>query len=313
MVEATVLIAAWCAQETLEASVTSALAQEDVSLEVIIADDASTDGTGVLARHLAERDSRVRYVRLEHNGGPSAARNAALAMARGVWVAVLDADDAYVPGRLRRLIDFAQAQGADVVCDNLQVVGEAGKPSVPHPFLHGPAFAAPLQLDLPAYLSMNQAELNQPSLGYLKPVLNRAFMQMHGVRYDEQLRNGEDFHLILAMLAAEAGLWVSPEVGYLYTARSGSVSSRLNVAHARALGVADRAFLTAHPDLAPPVRRLMRRRINRIANLAAAESVLQAIKRGRIPAAVSALAARPQAGGRLLSQTAAALRKRLIK
>lgn len=75
----------------LPRAVDSALAQDLAGLEVLVADDGSTDGTAeVMARYAG--DSRVRYLPHPH-GGVSKARNAGIRAARGRYVALLDADD----------------------------------------------------------------------------------------------------------------------------------------------------------------------------------------------------------------------------
>lgn len=303
-------MAAWQAEETLEASVASALAQRDVALEVIVVDDASRDGTLALAQRLAAADPRVRALGLAQNGGPAAARNAALAEARGEWVAVLDADDAMRPGRLAELIAFGAETGADIVCDDLALVAEGASdgPS----FLGDPTGSAARQWDLDAYLAGNQARPTQPSLGFLKPLFRRRFLEEHALRYDESLRNGEDFHLVLAALACGAALWFRPGAGYLYTTRTGSVSNRLDPAHAIPLGRADAAFLASHgARLSPQTRALMQERMDRIADFAAAETAMQALKARRPGAAARALAGRPQAARRFFTQLSEAARKRL--
>lgn len=313
MVDATVLIAAWCAQDTLEASVQSALAQSGVSVQVVIADDASTDETAQVAAALSAADSRVVSVSLPENGGPSAARNAAMDLAVGRWLAVLDADDKMAPDRLQRMIALAEAEGADILCDNLQTVDESGAPTAPQPFLHGPDFAQASECDLTRYLSYNQAQPGRPSLGYLKPLICREFVERVGLRYDERLRNGEDFHLIIAALIAGARLWITPEVGYYYTARSGSVSNRLNPEHARALAVADAEFLRMHSTrLTKAQSWLLRRRANRIADLATAEKAISALKSKQLSGVFSALANRPRALRRFVGQLSAAARSRLF-
>ena len=287
--------------------------QVGVSVEVVIADDASADGTATVARALADSDSRVRVVSLPVNGGPSAARNAAMDAATGRWLAVLDADDRMAPERLQRMIALADREGADIVCDNLQTVDETGAPTAPHPFLHGPAFAAAAPCDLTRYLQNNQARPGRPSLGYLKPVIRAEFVRRAQLRYDETLRNGEDFHLIIGALAAGATLWITPEAGYYYTSRSGSVSNRLNPDHARALARADEGFLQRHQnDLTSEQRGLMQRRANRIADLATAEVAMSALKNRQPGRAVSALAQRPRATRRFTAQLAAAARGRLF-
>ncbi|HVO52154.1 MAG TPA: glycosyltransferase family A protein [Thermoanaerobaculia bacterium] len=73
----------------LAEAVDSAIRQVPAPFEVIVVDDGSTDGTAGVCRSLGER---VRYVHQE-NAGPSAARNRGLEMARGDFIAFLDADD----------------------------------------------------------------------------------------------------------------------------------------------------------------------------------------------------------------------------
>lgn len=79
-------------RETLE----SVFAQTWPALEVIVADDGSTDGTGAICAAYGER---LRYTR-QANAGPAAARNLGLAASRGSFVAFLDADDVWRPEKI---------------------------------------------------------------------------------------------------------------------------------------------------------------------------------------------------------------------
>lgn len=97
---------------TLGDAVASVQAQTSTDWELIVADDGSTDGGPALAETLAAADPRVRLVRLERNCGAAAARNAALALARGRYVAFLDADDRWLPGKLERQLAFMAETGA---------------------------------------------------------------------------------------------------------------------------------------------------------------------------------------------------------
>ena len=81
MVDVSVITAAWNAQHTITRAIMSALSQSGVTVEVIVADDASTDATGAVVTSLD--DTRIRYLRLPMNGGPAAARNAAIKLAQG--------------------------------------------------------------------------------------------------------------------------------------------------------------------------------------------------------------------------------------
>ena len=80
----------------------SVLSQDGVSVEAIVVDDASPDGSGDVASELSRTDPRIRVVRHEVNTGHIATYNDGLAQATGDYVALLSADDLLMPGALRR-------------------------------------------------------------------------------------------------------------------------------------------------------------------------------------------------------------------
>lgn len=100
------------AESTLAASVASVRAQTRGDWELLLVDDASSDGSGALMRALAESDPRIRAESLPVNRGAAAARNHALAWARGRHVAFLDADDLWHPDKLARQLAFMARSGA---------------------------------------------------------------------------------------------------------------------------------------------------------------------------------------------------------
>lgn len=106
-----VLVPAYNAAETIDESIASVLDQTWADLELIIVDDGSTDAT--TARCSAYTDSRLRLISEPVNRGRPAARNRALAAARGRYVAMLDADDRCLPHRLARQVAFLDAN-ADI-------------------------------------------------------------------------------------------------------------------------------------------------------------------------------------------------------
>ena len=79
-------------------AIESALAQTHPAIETIVVDDGSVDDTPAILERYA---GRVRVLH-QQNRGPSAARNAALAVARGEYVAFLDADDCFRPEKIAR-------------------------------------------------------------------------------------------------------------------------------------------------------------------------------------------------------------------
>ncbi len=96
----------------LREAIESVLAQDYPSWELLLVDDGSTDGSPGIATEFAKRERRISY--LTHPGGAnrgmSASRNLGLANARGEYVAFLDADDAYLPQRLRRHVEVLTAR-----------------------------------------------------------------------------------------------------------------------------------------------------------------------------------------------------------
>ena len=99
-----ILVPTWNAATTVERALESVLAERVILLEVVVVDDASTDGTANLVAAIAERGPRVVLLRLPANGGVSNARNRGLEFVRGEWLAFLDADDLLLPGALDALM-----------------------------------------------------------------------------------------------------------------------------------------------------------------------------------------------------------------
>ncbi len=102
----------------LPTAVRSVLEQTLRSVEVVIVDDRSTDGSYERARLLAaERPDRVRAYRLpENSGGCGAPRNHGIRQARGDYVLFLDSDDVLERNACRNMLEAAETTGADLVC-----------------------------------------------------------------------------------------------------------------------------------------------------------------------------------------------------
>ena len=91
----------------LAEAIESVLAQTYRSWELLLVDDGSTDGSGRIAQaYVARYPDQLRYVQQPggQNYGMSAARNRGLQFARGEYVAFLDADDVWLPGKLERQV-----------------------------------------------------------------------------------------------------------------------------------------------------------------------------------------------------------------
>jgi len=108
------------------AAIESVLAQTHADWELIVVDDASTDGTSNRARAYAERDARVRYISTTHNVGVAGARNLGLEMARGRYIAFLDSDDLWFPRKLELQVEFLDSSQGSVSYGNYVRIDEQG-------------------------------------------------------------------------------------------------------------------------------------------------------------------------------------------
>ena len=114
-----VVIPTWNRARLVREAIRSALQQRGGEVEVIVVDDASTDATTELLKR--EFGSRIHLLRLEHRCGPGGARNAGARLAQGEFIAFLDSDDVWLPGKLDAELDvFARFPESEVVVSDSQ-------------------------------------------------------------------------------------------------------------------------------------------------------------------------------------------------
>jgi len=143
--------------------------QGDPNVEIIVVDDGSSDATAAEAESLG---GRIRYLH-QSNRGPSAARNAGLAVASGELVAFLDVDDRWRQGKTSLQRSLLERSGADATWGRTQVMMRE----------HG---------DPPAFLPSGDP-LHYPQLGAF--LFRMAVFERVGT-FDEDLRIGEDVDVL---------------------------------------------------------------------------------------------------------------------
>jgi succinoglycan biosynthesis protein ExoM len=193
----------------LAAAIASVRGQSLRDLELIVSDDGSLDDSVAIVEAAMAEDSRVRLVRGETSGGPAAARNRALAQARGEWIAVMDSDDLMEADRLGRLTAAAQTDGADIAADDLVVFDDGGSRPIRR-MLTGPWASNPRWIDAADYVARNRFYGRGPNFGFLKPLIRAAAFSSRLLRYDESLRIGEDYDLVLRLMLAGGQMRVYP-------------------------------------------------------------------------------------------------------
>jgi len=106
--------------------VSSVLEQTYTNWELIIIDDASDDNSRELISNIAERDNRIKFVFLTKNIGVAGARNIALEMSMGRYIAFLDSDDVWKKEKLSLQIDFMQCHNISFSFSSYQPMSENG-------------------------------------------------------------------------------------------------------------------------------------------------------------------------------------------
>ena len=178
----------------------SVLQQQDVDLELIVVDEASTDGTQEML--IALRDARVRVIRHEIPRGVSGARNRGAAEARGEWLAFLDDDDLWAPDKLGRQLHAAQTGGCDwVYTGAVNITGDGRVVSGRAPLAPDDVLAA-----LPRYNAIPGGGSN---------VVVRRTTWLSAGPFDTRLRNTEDWEMWIRLAKHGPPAWVcSPLLAY---------------------------------------------------------------------------------------------------
>ncbi len=214
--QVSVIMPAFNTGRWIRQAIQSVLDQTLTEVEILVVDDGSTDDTVAVVASI--QDERVRLLRQPENRGVSAARNVALDHAQGTWAAILDSDDWLARrDRLAALVALGAAHKADLVADDLYLV-EEGKDYAWATMVGRKALRLrePTWVDLPMFVKYD--------LGPIKPLVRVAFLRERGIRYDETLRITEDCLFYMECLLSGARLILSPEPGYAYRMRPGSLS-----------------------------------------------------------------------------------------
>lgn len=131
-----VIIPAYNAERFLKKTLESVLEQTYRDLEIIVVNDASTDGTAAVIDDYAARDQRIRALHKVKNEGVSWARNDALELATGEYLLFVDSDDWMEPDTCERALAALEAHGADLVM--WSYIREVGEDSRPKQLFDGP-------------------------------------------------------------------------------------------------------------------------------------------------------------------------------
>lgn len=98
-------------EKFLPETIESVIGQTYTEWELLIVDDCSTDNSVNIIKGYCDKDDRIKLIVNEKNSGAAHSRNVALAEAKGKWIAFLDSDDIWLPGKLEKQIKFMEEGG----------------------------------------------------------------------------------------------------------------------------------------------------------------------------------------------------------
>ena len=187
----TVVIPTYNLASLLPEAIASARAQQWPAMEIVVVDDGSTDDTESVLNALSG-DGDLRWFRQE-NAGAAAARNRGIAAATGEWIAFLDADDVWLPGKLAAQFQQIEKGAADFsFTDSRLRFANGEERELPCPISDRPLMRELLTGNL----------FGTPTV----IVRRRCFETVGG--FDEQLRTGEDWDMWLRLASAFTHAWV---------------------------------------------------------------------------------------------------------
>ncbi len=123
-----VIMPAYNAAKYIDKAIASVLSQDDISLELIIINDGSTDNTMEVLEHYKEYDI-ITIIDNEKNLGVSASRNKGIALANGKYIAFLDTDDWWTADKLKKQVELIEEKQCVLTYTARELFDDAGTPT----------------------------------------------------------------------------------------------------------------------------------------------------------------------------------------
>lgn len=217
MAEISVIIPFYNASLYIEEAIRSIGYINDLDVEIIICNDASTDVD--INSICCLNDSKVKIIHNKENLGPGISRDRAIDVATGQWIALMDADDAWLPQRLHALWAVAQSTEADVVFDDILMCHDTANGLCPWRRLHGSrAFGSTGE----ASFIFLENYIKSPRL-LIKPMIKKEFLVRNNIFHSER-KFAEDAEFFLRLAHSKAKFFYIPKPMYCYRITPGSLT-----------------------------------------------------------------------------------------
>lgn len=212
-----ILIPVYNAADYLEKCVHSVVSQTEKDWELVLVDDGSLDSSGIIADHLAAKDSRIKVIH-KVNGGVSSARNAGLDAATGEYIVFIDSDDIVEPKYLEELLRW-KVQGRSIVYGNV-VNDYTDLQASRISFDYEDGKIIDLSNDHKGICNYRLIENGFP----IAKLFRRKIIQDAHLRFDESISFHEDHVFVLSYLSLVDRVFLSAPPCYHYIHRRGVAS-----------------------------------------------------------------------------------------
>ena len=211
-----VIVPVYNLEKDLPRCLDSILGQTHRALEIIVVDDGSRDGSRAVIEDYARRDARIKPI-FKENGGVTSARLRGIAESAGAWIGFVDGDDEIEPDMYERLMNNAEAYGADISHCGYQMVFHDGR--VNH--FHNSGLVKEQDSDT-AVRDLLEGTMVEP--GLCNKLYRRELFAGLSERMDPSIRINEDLLMNYYLFRAASKAVFDDWCPYHYIIRGGSAS-----------------------------------------------------------------------------------------
>ena len=209
-----IIVPVYNAEKYLAECLNSLLNQTYKDIEIILINDGSTDGSGIICEQYEKKDSRILYIHQE-NSGVSVARNSALDVVQGDYVCFVDSDDTVAPDYLQSLVNLSKG-GAFAICGYTRKQKSLGEKET-----------SVKEYDVKNYIIQIFGEsVIHPNIWMM--LFRNNIIQNNNIRFTPGCIRNEDTEFYIKYMTFEKSIVVSNYKGYFYRDNPNSAVHKFN-------------------------------------------------------------------------------------
>lgn len=211
-----VIIPVYNTEKYLTTCVNSILQQENVSLEIILVDDGSTDSSANICDDFAKKYDNISVIHIK-NSGPATAKNVGLKLAKGYYISFTDSDDELEPTMFYEMINAGRKYNSEIVCCNFKEADAKG--NISHTNCSGKIYIFNKLEALRHILSKNLIYT-----GSVTKIFRRELLIQNNITHNDGLKTDEDFIMNIKAFAKCSHCTVVDKCFYKINYREDSLS-----------------------------------------------------------------------------------------